>query len=496
MTLSYGRHHGASFLRPRMLAVCQRRPSSRQAGEALCVRHRVAVSVWVTLLTSGAADTLELTFSAVLDKTGTLTVGSPQVTCVRVLGDDDTWMEEDTLLKLVTAAEANSEHAPGPGDYGARRRCLPRRTSQTVSAPTAKRAVRLLRPHGLTMAMLTGDKEGTARSIGGRAACRSCRRKGEVVAIVGNGINIDHPLVVASGHLSSDTNDGVHTIRQSTSVHVSEIQSIATATSSPSPVRLWHHFGEGHGFIGTMSVSASRDHHLLCRKAGSFDGVQPGLVVVVVARVPDPQPSCSRALVLAAGYGGASVWDLDKPLPCGRAAAFRLVASTIDQRQQRGVHQLRNGERVLTTYTLEQWNMTSVVIVLWSMRGWQPSLSTTPASASFESATSTRDAKHVLLYGRASRVAELQRAVRMFPATVSAAVQDAETDTPLPLLSIAANKASHVPALRASVSWLDCRHGAVCRGQADVIVLMRTFPSELALATSTADKQYNHQQRA
>ncbi|EGD82160.1 hypothetical protein PTSG_11928 [Salpingoeca rosetta] len=224
--------------------------------------------------------------------------------------------------------------------------------------------------------------------------------------------------------------------------------------------------------------------------------------------------------------------------------------------------------------------MTSVAIVLWSTRGWQLSHSTTPASASFESAASTRDAKQVLPCGRASRcrlrivcsastsftqdtmpgavalvthhaeavpelpitsrsidlssVAKLQRAVRMFPVTVSTAVQDAETDTPLSLLSFTASKARHASALRAifsttSVSWLDCSTeqfivDKVCefaraffnpsddkpwQGSpghcasplthtlvADVILLVCTFTSELELATSTADKQYNHHQRA
>ncbi|EGD82288.1 hypothetical protein PTSG_02956 [Salpingoeca rosetta] len=287
------------------------------------------------------------------------------------------------------------------------------------------------------------------------AACRRWRRKGEAVAIVGDGINIEsadvvlmikdnllaggvfwpctyrarpcgHPLVVASGHLSSDANDGVHAILQITSAHVSEIQSIATAaTSSPSPVRLWHHFGEGHGFIGTISVSASREQHLLVPEACVLGGVQPDLLLLhVAARVPDPH----------------------SPLATGRSCSLpehaRLAA--------------------LTQHNAGQY--------------------------SFESATCARDAKHVLLYGRASRcrlrivcsastwptqrpsqsallaikarclepfplspatrtcpidlssVAKLQRAVRMFPATVSAAVQDARTDTPLPLLSFPASK--------------------------------------------------------
>ncbi|EGD82265.1 hypothetical protein PTSG_02935 [Salpingoeca rosetta] len=120
-----------------------------------------------------------------------------------------------------------------------------------------------------------------------------------------------------------------------------------------------------------------------------------------------------------------------------------------------------------------------------------------------------------------SSVAKLQQALCMFAATVSTAVEDAETHTPPPLLSFAANKARHAPSLRAifsttSVSWLDCSTeqfivDKVCefaraffnpsddkpwQGSPDVILLVRTYTSELALATSTADKQYNHEQRA
>ncbi|EGD82264.1 hypothetical protein PTSG_02934 [Salpingoeca rosetta] len=207
-----------------------------------------------------------------------------------------------------------------------------------------------LRGHGLTMAMLTGDKEGTARSIGDRAACRSCRRKGEVVAMVGDGINIETTClleVFLAMHLSRAAvhrihykvhlgrvvyNATVHTIRQSTSVHVSEIQSIATATTlSPSLVLLWHHFGEGDGFIGTISMPAVLAAYSLTSSSFSLR----------VSLIHSP---------LAAGHSyslpdtvAQIVWDLDKPL-----------SSRSIRGNSGGVHKLRNGERVLSAYALEQ----------------------------------------------------------------------------------------------------------------------------------------------
>ncbi|EGD82221.1 hypothetical protein PTSG_11940 [Salpingoeca rosetta] len=427
----------------------------RQAGGALCVKHRAAVGVWVALLTSGATDTLELTSDesgfqlAVLDKTGTLTVGSRTVTRL--------WrtsaLSPATDFKTVSAWGISATVDSMP---------------IVIGMPTVKRAVRLLHPHGLRLAMLTWATRRAWRGPLGAevgidnvlaAACRSWRQKGEVVMMVGDGINIEsadvvlmikdnlldvffwpHTCCMRPCSASTTTFIWVWCATPPTcadggccdAVHVSEIQSIATATtSSPSSVVLWHHFDEGDGFIGTISVSASREQHLLVPEAGSFGRVQPDLLLVAV-----PWRKVFGT------WTSPAVWPLCCP-PFGEHA--RLAA--------------------LTQHNAGQY--------------------------SFESATWTRDAKHVLLYGRALRcrlrnvcsastratprpsqsallaikarclepsslsptsrsidcgsVAELQRAVRMFPATVSTAVEDAETDTPLSLLFTST-----------SVSWLDC----------------------------------------
>ncbi|EGD81964.1 hypothetical protein PTSG_02648 [Salpingoeca rosetta] len=338
----------------------------RQAGGAPCVRHRAAVGMWVALLTSGAADTLEPTFGAVLDKMRTLTVGWPQVTCVRVLGDDDTRTDEDTPSKLVAAAEANSEHASGPGDYGAPTvdskpivigmpivvLAIPRHQRQIAAddarrrrdawlhAPEAKRVVRLLRPHGLTMAMLTGDKEGTARSIGGRAACKNCRRKGEVVVMVGVGINIESAdcVLMIKDNLLAGAIHWSWRVATCPATPTPECTRSAKAPASTSrrsnpsqqpPLR--HFLLCSCGIILARAMASSvpsaclRAETSTCfyRKAGSFGSVQPDLLLLLVAaRVPDPQPSCSSALLAAAGYGGATylglgqalvVWPLRRP---------------------------------------------------------------------------------------------------------------------------------------------------------------------------------------
>ncbi|EGD81989.1 hypothetical protein PTSG_02676 [Salpingoeca rosetta] len=332
------------------------------------------------------------------------------------------------------------------------------------------------------------------------AACRRWRRKDDVVAMVGDGIDIEsahvvlmikdnllagcvfwpctlsratvrhiyynvhlgrvvqvvdtatralpHRLVVASGHLSSDADNGVHAIRQITSVHVSEIQSIAAAaTSSPSPVLLWHHFGEGDGFIGTISMSASGEQLLLL----------PEACVLAAYILTSSSSSSSSSLVsvfLVAGeYGGAKclrsgqalvVWPLGRP-PFG-GQHDRLAATA-------GVCTSSDGERVPTTHILEQWNMTCVVIVLWSMRGWQPITQHHAGQCKLRvSHLDTRRQARAPVwpsFAVPAAVAELQRALCMFPATVSTAVEDAETDTPLSLLSFAASNASHAPALRA-----------------------------------------------
>ncbi|EGD75401.1 hypothetical protein PTSG_06476 [Salpingoeca rosetta] len=350
--------------------------------------------------------------------------------------------------------------------------------------PEAKRVVRLLRPHGLTMAMLTGDKEGTARSIGGRAACWSCRRKDEAVAIVGDGINIESEDVVMmikdnllAGGVFWPCTCRVRPCSASTTTfiwavcagggHGNACAAVASLNDSAdvcgfAAVRKQPSTGRGQWPpLQRLQRRSARDppNHQRARLGDPIHGNSHHFrpVFWAVYSLTSSFSLSSRVSLiyspLAAGHAcslpgtvAQSVWNVNDPCRVAAVPPSVWWSAQSIRGNSGGVHQLRNGEHVLTTYTLEQWNMTSVVIVLWSTRGWQPSLSTTPASASFESATSTRDAKHVLL------VAKLQRAVRMFPATVSNAVQDAETDTPLPLLSIAANKASHAPSLRAIFS--------------------------------------------
>ncbi|EGD82161.1 hypothetical protein PTSG_11929 [Salpingoeca rosetta] len=311
--------------------------------------HRVAIGVWVALLTSGAADTF-----AVFDKTGTLTVGSPQVmrlwrtsalspatdfktfsgrgisatvdSMPIVIGMHIETMHEDDETRgyTVVTCSADGNLLPGPCGVSLTRASLRGEESGAPAAPA--------RPdHGHAHGRLRGPF-GAEIGIDNvlAAACRSCRRKGEVVAIVGDNINIESAdvvlmikdnLLAESIHWSwqvatssaTPTTD-VHAIREITSVHVSEIQSIATATtSSPSPVLLWHHFGEGHGFIGTISMSASREQHLLV----------PEACVLAMYSVTSSSTSLRLSLIhspLAAGHSWSladtvaqSVWNVDKP---------------------------------------------------------------------------------------------------------------------------------------------------------------------------------------
>ncbi|EGD81107.1 hypothetical protein PTSG_11145 [Salpingoeca rosetta] len=586
-----------------------------QAGGALCVRRRVAVGVWVALLTSGAADKLELTrlwhtsalslatdfktvsgrgISATVDSKH-IVIGMPIVlwACTSwywqsnaISGKSRQTMHEDEETRgcTVVVCSADGNLLPGLCEV-----------SLTRTSPKGEEAVRLLCQHGLRLVMLT---RATTRALRGPSgadvgvdtvlagACRRWRRKDDVVAIVGDNINIEsahvvlmikddllagggghgdacaavaswsnsadvtrlcgcsHPLVVASGHITSDAND--------------ECTRFATSPASTSrrsnPLQqppLRHLLLCAFGIILARAMASSAPSACLraeistcfCQKAGSFGGVQPDLLLVT--------PPCSRALVLAAGYDGAKCLGPGRPLPCGLEVPVWWPAQSI-RGNSGGVHQHLDGERVLTAHTLEQWNMTSVAIVLWSMRGWQPitqhhagqcklrvsHLDTrrqarapvwpsfaVPAAycvLSFNMGNTTAVAIHpasleLPITSRSidcGSVAELQRALCMFPATVSTAVEDAEADT---------------PPTSTSVSWLDCSTeqfivDKVCefaraffnpsddkpwQGSpghcasplthtlvADVILLVCTFTSELELATSTADKQYNHQQRA
>ena len=175
-----------------------------------------------------ALDRLEKIDTLVLDKTGTLTLGHPEVVTVQTVGS----VERDELLRLAAALEAQSEHPLGaaivrsvlPAKLTAAKvsdvhtfsgegvigsvdervvaigndRLLARQgvrvpdeeraerlrtEGQTVvyvlldgryagllgiadaAKPTSKEAVRELRADGLHVVMLTGDKEGTARAI-------------------------------------------------------------------------------------------------------------------------------------------------------------------------------------------------------------------------------------------------------------------------------------------------------------------------------------------
>jgi Cu+-exporting ATPase len=175
-----------------------------------------------------ALDRLEKIDTLVLDKTGTLTLGHPEVVTVQTAGS----VERDELLRLAAALEAQSEHPLGaaivrsvlPAKLTAAKvsdvhtfsgegvigsvdervvaigndRLLARQgvrvpdeeraerlraEGQTVvyvlldgryagllgiadaAKPTSKEAVRELRADGLHVVMLTGDKEGTARAI-------------------------------------------------------------------------------------------------------------------------------------------------------------------------------------------------------------------------------------------------------------------------------------------------------------------------------------------
>lgn len=215
----------------------------------------------------------------VLDKTGTLTEGRPSLVSVRTLGDAG--VDEDTLLALAAALEAQSEHplaeaivtgarakgvaalqvedfrsvtgkgvagvvdgrkvAVGNGAMMALEGADPspfdalalegRDKGHTVMfvavdgrasgligvadaiKPTTRDAVAALKDEGLTVVMLTGDNEKTARAVastlgideviadvlpeGKQDAVRALQGKGATVAMAGDGVN-DAPALAAA----------------------------------------------------------------------------------------------------------------------------------------------------------------------------------------------------------------------------------------------------------------------------------------------------------
>lgn len=218
-----------------------------------------------------ALERLHSVTTVVLDKTGTLTQGTPAVTDVIAIG-----LAEEEILRLAAAAEQASEHplsqavvraaeaedltlpaavdfiaAPGRGiradvegklirvgnqaymeesgiDGGSLDNCAGRARELTAQGktvlfvavdesltgviavadtlkPSAAAAVQALRARGLDVVMLTGDATRTARTIAGQlaiehvlaevmpgqkaAAIRQRQELGEVVAMVGDGVN-------------------------------------------------------------------------------------------------------------------------------------------------------------------------------------------------------------------------------------------------------------------------------------------------------------------
>src|SRR3954452_12878852 len=75
-------------------------PTAVAVGTGIGARHGILIKNAATLEGVGALDAIAL------DKTGTLTVGEPQLTDVRVAGE----LSEDDLLTLVASAERASEH--------------------------------------------------------------------------------------------------------------------------------------------------------------------------------------------------------------------------------------------------------------------------------------------------------------------------------------------------------------------------------------------------
>src|SRR5262249_40618297 len=75
-------------------------PTAVPVGSGIGARHGILIKDAATLEGIGTLDVIAL------DKTGTLTLGVPQLTDVRATGT----LSEDELLRLVASAERGSEH--------------------------------------------------------------------------------------------------------------------------------------------------------------------------------------------------------------------------------------------------------------------------------------------------------------------------------------------------------------------------------------------------
>jgi Cu2+-exporting ATPase len=102
---------GATFVRSLLFAVSAvviacpdalglATPTAVAVGTGIGARHGILIKDAATLEAIGAVDVVAL------DKTGTLTVGEPQLTDVRAVGS----VSEEDLLRLVASAERGSEH--------------------------------------------------------------------------------------------------------------------------------------------------------------------------------------------------------------------------------------------------------------------------------------------------------------------------------------------------------------------------------------------------
>jgi Cu2+-exporting ATPase len=138
-------------------------PTAVAVGTGIGARHGILIKDAATLEGIGGLD------SVALDKTGTLTVGEPQLTDVRIAGD----LAENELLRLVASAERSSEHPLASAIVkGAEQRGLP------LTQPSAFEALsglgltatvdgrrlaignaRMLERNGLSLAGLRDDAE-------------------------------------------------------------------------------------------------------------------------------------------------------------------------------------------------------------------------------------------------------------------------------------------------------------------------------------------------
>jgi Cu2+-exporting ATPase len=170
-------------------------PTAIMVGTGLGAKRGVLFKNATALETSARIDTV------VMDKTGTLTKGQPEVTDVVVDG-----MGEDELLALVAAVERESEHplAGAIVKYAADRGVppLPLTAFRNVPGHGATAEVHAL---GIEVVMLSGDNEATAKRIAGQLGIDTViaevlpgnkatkvaelQDTGQRVAMVGDGVN-------------------------------------------------------------------------------------------------------------------------------------------------------------------------------------------------------------------------------------------------------------------------------------------------------------------